>query len=100
MKKIEESDDADPDLSPLALQPKIGQDLQPETDFAATENRQNGDGDAEEEGQSIIMMHRNVIMMTLTASLDGMSRYPQHATQNFQEMGLAYLLIMLTLGHY
>ena len=24
MKKIEESDDADPDLSPLALQPKIG----------------------------------------------------------------------------
>ena len=50
IKKIEESNDEEPDLSPVAPQPKIGQDLQSETDFAVTENRQNGDGDVEEMG--------------------------------------------------
>ena len=40
IEKIEESDDDDdPDLSTVALQPRVGQELQSETDFAVTENR-------------------------------------------------------------
>ena len=40
IEKIEESDDDDdPDLSTVAPQPRVGQELQSETDFAVTENR-------------------------------------------------------------
>ena len=48
LKETDKSDNGNPDLSTVAPQPRIGQDLQPETDFVVIENRQNGDGDAEE----------------------------------------------------